>query len=192
VQPELGKTSSLQILIDSEGRAQGYLLLPPQRWNRELGIWSFDVIPGANLQALLPPLLRALKAYGDQLPTAKPDTEAFSTMSFYLGRSHPIYEVMGKLAVATEVPYAWYVRVPDLPAFLKHIAPVLERRLADSEVAGYTGELKIDFYHGGLRIAIEKGQLTAVENWVIPPSTPVQEQASRLLYSCSLCLVIAL
>ena len=70
--------------------------------------------------------------------------------------------------MATEAPYAWYIRVPDLPTFLKLIAPALERRLADSEAVGYTGELKIDFYRGGLRMIFEQGQLMTVENWVVP------------------------
>lgn len=168
VQPEWGKTSNLLILINSAGEATGYVMLPPRRWSRELSVWLFDVIPGANLRAILPPLLRALQAYGSQLPTAKPDTDAMSEIGFYLGRTSAIYDVMGELAVAREAPYAWYVRVPDLPAFLRHIAPVLERRLAASEVAGYTGELKIDFYHGGLRMVFEQGHLTTVENWIVP------------------------
>ncbi len=167
VQPEWGKTSNLLILITSAGEAQGYLQLPARRWGRELGV-SFGVVPGANLLALLPPLLRALQIYGEQLPTAKPDTDALSEIGFYLGRNHPIYDVLGGLAIATGVPYAWYVRVPDLPAFLQRIAPVLERRLANSEAAGYTGELKIDFYRGGLRMVFAKGQLTVVENWIVP------------------------
>jgi hypothetical protein len=80
---------------------------------------------------------------------------------------------MGALAVAPEKgPYAWYVRVPDVVAFLKHIAPVLEKRLANSEAAGYTGDLKIDFYRGGLRMVFEKGRLVTVENWAVPPFGP--------------------
>ena len=35
-----------------------------------------------------------------------------------------------------EPPYAWYVRVPDMPAFLRHIAPVLEARLGGIDHAG--------------------------------------------------------
>ena len=66
---------------------------------------------------------------------------------------------------AKEPPYAWYVRVKDLPAFLMHIAAALEKRLAASPVAGYTGEIKLDFYRGGLRMVFEQGRLTAAENW---------------------------
>ena len=56
--------------------------------------------------------------------------------------------------------------MPDLPAFLRTIAPVLEKRLAESTFAGHTGELRISFYRGGLRMSFENGALTGVEDWM--------------------------
>ena len=38
------------------------------------------------------------------------------------------------------------MRVPDLPGFLRKVAPVLRKRLAGSPCQGHTGELKINFY----------------------------------------------
>jgi len=55
--------------------------------------------------------------------------------------------------------------VADLPAFIRRIAPVLERRLAESATTGYTGTLKIDFYRGGLRLVFEQGRLALAEPW---------------------------
>ena len=49
-----------------------------------------------------------------------------------------------------------------------HIAPALEERLETSPVSGYTGELKLDFYRGGLRIVFEQGHLTEVQHWRVP------------------------
>ena len=61
-------------------------------------------------------------------------------LSFSLGRTHPLNAVLApSLAPITELPYAWYVRVPDLLAFLQLITPALERRLANSPAAGYSG-----------------------------------------------------
>jgi len=57
------------------------------------------------------------------------------------------------------------VRVPDLPAFLRRVTPVLERRLSHSVVAGYSGELTTDFYRGGLRLVFGEGRLERVEPW---------------------------
>jgi hypothetical protein len=58
--------------------------------------------------------------------------------------------------------------VKDLPAFLTHIAPALEKRLEASPVAGYSGEIKLDFYRGGLRLAFERGHLTGAQDWRVP------------------------
>jgi hypothetical protein len=58
--------------------------------------------------------------------------------------------------------------VADLPHFIRHIAPVLERRLEESAMSGYTGELTLDFYRSGLRLAFEHGRLTAAEDWRKP------------------------
>ncbi|MGH2480436.1 MAG: hypothetical protein ACRDHW_12345 [Ktedonobacteraceae bacterium] len=122
-----------------------------------------------NVQALMPSVLRALQTYGLQMPTSRPDTEPLHEISFLLGRIHPVYDVLGDaLAPFQEKPYAWYVRVANLPAFLQHIAPVLERRLANSTLAGYTGEIKLDFYHGGLLLTFAGGHLKGAEHWQVP------------------------
>jgi GNAT superfamily N-acetyltransferase len=168
IQPEWGRTSNVQMIVDSTGAACGYVLLAPMRWGSSLAMWGFETRSGTNLRVMLPSVLRALKAYGEQMPTSKPDTKAFSAITFHLGRSHPVYDALGELAQAKAEPYAWYVRVPDLPAFLHLIAPTLEKRLADSYIAGYTGEIKLDFYRSGLRMAFDKGRLTTAENWQVP------------------------
>ena len=56
--------------------------------------------------------------------------------------------------------------MPDLPGFLRHVAPALEARLAKSVAAGHTGELKLSFYRDGLRLAFDAGRLTVVEPWM--------------------------
>lgn len=50
-----------------------------------------------------------------------------------------------------------------MPRFLMQIAPVLGARLAASPAAGFSGELKLNFYRSGLRLVFQGGSLTAVE-----------------------------
>jgi len=85
--------------------------------------------------------------------------------AFNLGGVHPVYEAMREDLPRVHKPYAWYVRIPDLPDFLRHVAPVIEHRLADSIVAGHTGDLKLSFYREGLKLSLEAGKLTGVEHW---------------------------
>jgi hypothetical protein len=88
-----------------------------------------------------------------------------TTYSFWFGSEHPSYEVFRERLPRLRDPYAWYIRVPDLPAFLRLITPALERHVADSLIVGYTGEAKISFYHSGLRLILAKGRLITIEQW---------------------------
>nr|HMN31459.1 hypothetical protein [Caldilineaceae bacterium] len=64
-----------------------------------------------------------------------------------------------------EPPYAWYIRVPDLLAFLRLITPVLDERLARSVFASYSGQLTFDLYRSGFAFQIERGRLVGIEPW---------------------------
>jgi hypothetical protein len=80
-----------------------------------------------------------------------------------LGEEHPAYEALGQELVGTwRHPYAWFVRVPHLARFLTHIKPVLEKRLAESVMAGHSGSFKLNFYTSQLKIDFEQGQITAI------------------------------
>lgn len=163
------KRARLQIIVDSNGAAQGFTLLAPRRWGPSFDIYLLEVATGVNIQALGPSLLRALAQKGQQAPINRPDIEALTGLRFFMESTHPLYEALGDaLLPRVEFPYAWYVRVPNLPQFLQHIASVLEQRLLNSSVAGYTGELKMTFYRSGLRMVFEKGHLTTVEPYVAP------------------------
>lgn len=168
-QPERDKTESLMMIVDATGAPKGYVMTMTKRRGKALEVWALDTAASVNMQAVMPSVLRALQAYGLQIPTSRPDAEPLSEISFMLGRTHPVYDVLGdELAPFQERPYAWYVRVADLPAFMRHIAPALEQRLAESMLAGYTGEVKLDFYQGGLRLVFEGGHLESAEHWRVP------------------------
>ena len=78
----------------------------------------------------MPSVLRALSAYGLGIQSILLETKALQEISFSLGTTHPVHELPGEaLDHPREPPYAWYIRVKNLPAFLLHIAPVLERRI---------------------------------------------------------------
>jgi len=57
----------------------------------------------------------------------------------------------------------WLLRLPDAAKLLAKLAPVLERRLAASSEASYTGSLTINCYRQALALRWERGRLAAVE-----------------------------
>lgn len=159
---------NIQIIVDEHGTAQGYVIIPELRWRQSMNVYDLAVAPGVNLQAAIPPLLRALRIQAERL-TSVSNAGPVERIAFQMGVKHSAYAILGKeLAIEPAIPYAWYVRVPDLPRFLRHIAPALERRLANSPLAGYNGTLKLNFYRGGLQMVFEKGRLISVEPWQAP------------------------
>lgn len=165
--------SPCQVFVDSKtNQVLGYATLGEKRSSASYYLWSLNFAPHTNIQALAPSLLRGIAAHGEKVPQTRKDIEPLSEIHFELGSQHPFYDVLGALAPKSEQPYAWYIRVPDLPAFLKKITPVLEQRLADSPLFGYSGELKLHFYRDGVRLAFEKGRVTTIESWRPPIYEP--------------------
>ena len=154
------------LIVGGDDRPLGYVLTRKLRWAEALNVVGLAVEAGVSLVALMPSLLRLLQAYAHTMPTFKPDAPTPTNVSFGLGRCHPAYAALGEALVPRPPqPYAWYVRVPDLPAFLQLIAPELERRLAGSVLAGHSGDLQLDFYRDGLRLRFAGGRLAEVAPW---------------------------
>ncbi len=165
-----GLTRRLYMVVDgSSGSVCGFVCVASSRRDHKLDVHFLQLYPNVNWRAAMPSLLRSLLAVAEQTPTAKADTPPLRELKLALGRSHPAYTVVSeKLAPVYEEPYAWYLRVANVGSFVRHIGPLLERRLASSILPGHSGELIIDFYRGGLRLAFDHGRLAAVEPWRPP------------------------
>ncbi|MCP3800647.1 GNAT family N-acetyltransferase [Allokutzneria sp. A3M-2-11 16] len=83
----------------------------------------------------------------------------------WLGTEHPAYEVLGESLTRKPQNIGWFLRMPDVDAFLRHIAPVLENRLVGTAAEAYTGELLLHFYTYGTRLVFERGKLVDVSSW---------------------------
>lgn len=79
-----------------------------------------------------------------------------------LGQGHPVYGVLAAHLSPSDRRYTFFVRVPDVAAFLERVRPALEARLAASPMAGYTGALHIGWYRDGVRLAFEDGRLAEI------------------------------
>ena len=164
----------VQMVADAEGRALGYVLT--RRGRRDgIVVHGLSVAAGVSLVAVMPSLMRALREQAPLLPPYRPDAPPPTKARFALGSQHPAYAALGRLAPPGGPPYAWYVRVPDPPRFIQHIAPALEARLADSILAGHSGELRMDFFTSGLRLVFEAGRLTTAEPWRPPEWEPAAQ-----------------
>ena len=88
---------------------------------------------------------------------------------FALPAGHPAVRCAAtRLGWGPPGSYGLYVRVPDLVAFLRAVAPALEARVAASPAVASTGDLRIDLYDCGVLLRFDEGRLAGIEPWVPP------------------------
>jgi predicted N-acetyltransferase YhbS len=172
-QGEFNRQWRLRIITDRAGASVGYLRTGVALWDNRFYLWDLTVSAGIPLREAVLASLRALLVAGQEAAAAahamgQHDAQ-FKEIILCLDSDHPLYTALGeRIAPLAVPPYAWYLRVPDLPGFLKLLTPVLERRLAASPMAAHSGDLRLDFFRGGLRLTFEVGKLTAIAPWQRP------------------------
>lgn len=163
--PESDESLQVSIVEDEAGKSAGYVCLMRGLSKGTLRVESYELANGVSWLEVNPFVLRELVDIGREQASKE---EMLASLTFVLGDHHPIYEAIPEpplYRLDRRDHYSFYVRVPDLPGFLRHIAPVLERRLAASVAAGHTGKLDVSFYGGGLRLELERGRLSKVNDW---------------------------
>jgi len=130
-----------------------------------------ELVLNAPYPEITPWLLPRLR---DEAATLFADADPpVAALWFYMGSRHPIYPYLHKYSPTTRPPYAWYIRVADLAAFIWQIRSALERRIARGSLAGLTRTLGLNFYTSSLRLTFESGKLVAAEN--LPNALPNSE-----------------
>jgi predicted N-acetyltransferase YhbS len=152
-------------VIEAGGQPVGAIIHTCSLDDGLLDVYGCELAPGQSFYHLLPSFLRYLERTGDEY--AAKDSTRLDGFSLWLGTTHPLFGLLGGFMQREppESPFAWYTKVSDLPGFLRLIAPVLEQRLANSVLAGYSGRLELSFYarDAGLSMQFEQGRLVQVE-----------------------------
>ncbi len=146
------------IVEDRTGQAVAYIQFRSREanfWVRELGVRK-----GHSWRATALFLVREFKKRADAMNQKR--KKPITHIKFSLGESHPVYDALGSQLEKGRKPYAWYIRVADLAGFLRHITPALDRRLAESVMAGHNGTLRLNFYRSNLTLLFEKGKLIEI------------------------------
>lgn len=162
--------AELRVIETAAGAAVGYLAHPYFNWAKgvTLLVSLYELKPGVSWAEVTPSVVRYLKSTGEEY-ARQLGKEPFGAFGFWLGTEHPVYHVFRDRLPRVREPYAWYLRLPDIPGFLQHIQPVLQARLETSPFAGHTGELKVTFYREGLKLVFEEGTITVIEPWFPTP-----------------------
>ena len=170
-----GQKQSVQIIETPSGAPVGFLSHYVNLWQHAAYIRACELAPGVSWLPVAPVVLRFMERAG--VAIAARAGGDFRAVGFDCGAEHPLYALIAsKLRGTDRPPYAWYVRVADLPAFLRTIAPALEARVARSILVGHTGTIDLNFYRTGLRLTFAGGKLTGAETW--QPTTAARGDVS--------------
>jgi GNAT superfamily N-acetyltransferase len=157
-----GQAMDFEIILNSEKQPVGYLEFLTYRWEKHLlTCTGFVIGEESNYLESFSDVINGIKKwarekYGECPPLLSLGSGQHETLDTLIDRTE------GGLVRKRE--YAWYVRVPEMIPFLRHIQPVLERRLVNSGANRYTGELKIGFYDlKGISLKFECGCITGIE-----------------------------
>lgn len=159
----------VQLIETQDSKPCGYIMHDAFRWGDRMVLKAYELVPGLSWLEVNPSVMRYLERTYEQYHPERGENKPFGAFGFWMGEDHPAYHVMYDHIPQTRRPYAWYLRVSDVPGFLKLIRPVLEQRLAMSPMAGYSGEVKITFYRDGVRLVLDKGILVTIEDWKPTP-----------------------
>jgi hypothetical protein len=162
-----GSIQALQtdVILDDQGALIGYFTCPAVLWGTQLALFELVTNDTVSLHAVLPTVLRALKQRGETLAGRRDPAKTFSGLYLSLEPARQIIDILKAKLGPRRPPYAWYIRVPDLPAFTRHIAPVLEDRLGRSVMRGHSGKVNLTFFRGGLQMTFDHGKLAEVSDW---------------------------
>jgi len=159
------------IIQSAGGDDVGFVTFIPNKYYGNVDVWHYVVGERSSIYATFNDVLRGIQSFTDDFYADLPDDKYPTRLRFDSGIHSSVHQlVVSTGGVKPKRIYAWYIRVADLPRFIKHIAPVLEQRLAGSGMNRFTGDLKIGFYQrDGLKITFEDGKITNVE------MTPIEQ-----------------
>ncbi len=157
-----GQGMDYQMIVNASGEAVGYLELFSFLWDKQnINCTGYVVGEESSYLETFEDVMRGIKQWALNRFGYVPALQSFGA---------GVHETLDTLIDRTEGglirrrEYTWYVRVPEMIPFLRHIQPVLERRLENSGANRYSGELKIGFYDlKGICIKFEQGKITSIE-----------------------------
>ncbi len=158
-----GSVSWWDVLETRNGERAGMVMHRRYVYRGRHMVLAFELLPQYAWSDVAPSVMRELVRDASKLDPE--GDKPLEKLGWILAPNHPFYETRPDLTTTASPPYAWYVRVPDLPAFLLNIRPLLERRLAASNYRRFTGSLKIHSYPKGFEMVWKNGRLLTVKPW---------------------------
>src|SRR5690606_17952511 len=95
ISPDSAQSLHVYCLTDRAGQVVGYFTMSGHFWDERSHLFELVTGEGLSLHAVLPSVLRALKAHGEQLAAvAKPEPGQLNFLRLSLGEGHPLYDLL--------------------------------------------------------------------------------------------------
>ena len=150
----------IRIVEDVDGNGVGFIsVVPDDRGSSSRWVDAFEVLDGVPWALVTPAVIRSLLGAHDGTPEETRESVRFG----WLGSEHPCVVHSPELFYddPTTLHGAWYIRIPDMVAFLRQVTPALEARLLESPWRNYIGSITVSLYkRGGLEIALDRGAIS--------------------------------
>ena len=140
------------LIKDPGGQAAGYVCIAHHGFGEELNV---NEVSRLSYDAALATLQHAKKL---SIKREKPGIR----LNLALGCT--LSQVALSLGGHDGGAYAWQIHIPDVAALLRALAPVLERRIAASSLAGLTQDVRISLYRETIQLRFAAGKVTEVAN----------------------------
>ncbi|KAG0090952.1 hypothetical protein BGZ93_009064 [Podila epicladia] len=110
----------------------------------------------------------------------------FSSIGIALDTQHPVYKLLEHKSEPFGPNHRLYTRIPSYATFIQRVAPTLERRIAESPLAGITAKFHFNFFRKvegaagkQLEIVIEDGKIVSASDEYLEPSPRALMEAAR-------------
>ncbi|KAG2185070.1 hypothetical protein INT43_000983 [Umbelopsis isabellina] len=160
-----------------DGKTVGFFII----WGLEdeacgdiMSVYHMGFAPDLDIASVIFSAMRNVIAF---IKTQVDETRfaQFTSIGWHMSESHPVARAIpSHMRIPATMPYdedfAYYVRVPELDAFIRHILPALNRRLKESSLhSSYTGSIRVSNYSPkvpGFELDIKNGEICQVSRFV--------------------------
>ncbi|MFL7794373.1 MAG: GNAT family N-acetyltransferase [Anaerolineae bacterium] len=140
------------LIEDADGQTTGYACIPLHHFGKDLNV---NEVSHLSHDAALATLQHVKKL---SIEREKPG------IRFNLPLGCTLAQVALSLGGHDDGAYAWQIHIPDVAALLRALAPVLERRVAASPLAGLTQDVRISLYRETIQLRFEGGKVIEATN----------------------------
>lgn len=175
----------VKIIKNEQGERIGYIALGIHSLDQSnVSVYLMEIIDGVSWFDIKNVVLNYCIQHGEKL--ASESADAFQGISFVLGKEHPFYNVLPEASMIPVRGFPGYIQINNLVGFFKTISTVLERKISNSVMEGYTGSFAINLWKkmNGIAFSFENGKMVEVKkcNLDVGDFDISQESLTQLIF----------